>query len=125
MMTPEARATVSDIIDTLRVEEAQWVARVEKEAARPPVLLGQGWAVRAGTLAIRVTHLGGGKAEFRPVVFNADLCGFSLLTRADAERVAATYEGVYKAIHVRDIAKARLAETRDLIAALENHLAAA
>lgn len=123
-MNAEARTTFSDLLVTLRADEAAWVARVEKEATRAPALLGQGYMLRSGNLALLLTRKPEG-LEMRPVGVEPHLCGFTLLGRADAERVAKSHPANYRVEHIHDTAKARLAEVRDLIATLEGMLAAA
>jgi hypothetical protein len=123
-MNAEARTTFSDLLVTLRADEVAWVARVEKEASRSPMLLGQGYMLRSGNLALLLTRKPEG-LEMRPVGVEPHLCGFTLLGRADAERVAKSHPGQYKVEHIHDTAKARLAEVRGLITTLEGMLAAA
>ena len=123
-MNAEARTICSDLLVTLRADEAAWAARVEKEANRAPALLGQGYLLRSGNLALLLTRMPEG-VEMRPVGVEPHLCGFSLVTRAYAERIAKSHPGNYRVEHIHDTAKARLAEVRGLIGTLEGMLEAA
>jgi hypothetical protein len=122
-MTAEARTTFSDLLTTLRADEAAWAARVAQEANRAPALLGEGYLLRSGNLALLLTRKPEG-VEMRPVSVEPHLCGFSLVTRASAERIAKSHPANYRVEHIHDTAKARLSEVRDLIGTLENMLAA-
>ena len=122
-MNAEARTICSDLLVTLRADEAAWVARVEQEATRLPTLLGEGYCLRSGTLALLLTRKPEG-LEMRPVGVKPHLCGFTLLGRADAERVAKAHPADYRVEHIHDTARNRLSEVRDLIATVENMLAA-
>ena len=119
-MTTETRAEVTaQILAVVRADEARWAAKVAEEAAfTGHVLLGQGYIVRSENLAIRVRNVEGG-VEYVPTFVKPGLPGISCMTREDAERVAAKYDGIYTVEHVKDTAQARLREIRDDLAAFE------
>lgn len=109
---------VTEILSTLRADEARWAAEVAEEAIGPRALLGQGFICRTGSFAIRVRNVEGG-VEYVPTFVKPGLIGISCMTREDAERVATAHPGDYRVEHVKDTAQARLREVRDLIAAVE------
>ena len=119
----ETRAeALAHLLSLLRVEEARWAnavnnAQVWGNPQPASVLLGQGYLCRAGNMALLVRPVPGGH-ELVPVGVEPHLCGFSLLTRADAERVAATHPGSYRVEHIADTARTRLEEVRETLAAV-------
>jgi hypothetical protein len=117
-LSPTRAEATAHIIDLLRAEEARWAAKVADEVEFPErVLFGQGFACRTGNLALLVRTVAGGQ-EFVPVPLTANLLGFSRMTRENAERVAEAHPADYRVEHVSHIARNRLAEVRETLAAL-------
>ena len=125
MSIPETRAeALTHLLSLLRVEEARWAnavnnAQVWGNPQPASVLLGQGYLCRSGNMALLVRTVPGGH-ELVPVGLEPHLSGFSLLTRADAERVAAAHPGSYRVEHIADTARTRLEEVRETLAAVLN-----
>jgi len=112
---------VADMLST--ADEFQ--ARAESDAAIP-VLSGAPWCVttKDGSFAILVEDNEDGTINMVPKYVRPHLCGFSCLTRRDAETVAAHFPELYQVTAVNALASIRAASLRECAEATLEMMAA-
>ena len=118
-----AAINLADITAQMLADADAFEARAIEDAAFP-VLSGAPWCVTTpdGGLAILVEHNGDGTITMTPKPVRPHLCGFSCLTRRDAETIAAHYPGYIVTAH-KDMAVLCAASLRRCVDATRAMLA--
>ena len=114
-----ASVNLADITAQIQSDLDAFKARAVKDAAYP-VLDGAPWCVTTpdGSLAILVEHNDDNTYTMTPTPVRPHLCGFSCMTRRDAETIAAHYPHYNVTLH-KDLAALCAASLGDLLRALE------